>query len=192
MITLTDEQWKPIPGWVGHYEASTRGRVRSLARTVNRNGLPMRIAARILEPNVHHSGYRRVILSRAGVRSERLLHAVIAETLHGPRPDGLEVLHRDGNQANNAPSNLRYGTSAENSRDTVDHGNHPLRARTHCPLGHELAGPNLVAAELRRGHRKCRACNTARAYAHRNQLGDDALRALADDRYRGYTEATAC
>lgn len=191
MITLTDEKWKPIPGWEGYYEASTLGRVRSLARIVIRDGNPLRLAARILEPNVHHSGYRRVVLSRAGVRSERLLHAVIAETFHGPRPDGLEVLHRDGNQANSAPVNIRYGTSSENSRDTVAHGNHPLQSRTHCPLGHELAGTNLVAAEARRGHRKCRACNTARAFAHRNQLSDDALRALADDRYRNYVAVTA-
>lgn len=188
MLTLTDEQWKPIPGWEGYYEASTHGRIRSLARTVIRGGRTLRLTTKILAPNEHHSGYRRVVFSRAGIRVERLLHAVIAETFHGPRPDGLEVLHRDGDQENNAPSNLRYGTSAENSRDTVDHGNHPLRARTHCPLGHVLAEPNLVAAELRRGHRKCRACNTARSYAHRNRLDDGALRALADDRYRCYME----
>ena len=192
-VTLTDlpEEWRPIPGWDGLYEASTHGRVRSIERTVLRAGRPMRVPAKVLAPNVHHSGYRRVILARGGQRFEYLLHQVIALAFHGPRPEGMEVRHLNGDQTDNRPENLRYGTSSENSRDTLAHGNHASASRTHCPLGHALQLPNLVAAEYRRGHRKCRACNSARAYAYRHGLDDLGMRGVASIYYREYMEATA-
>lgn len=29
----TEEQWRPIPGWEGYYEASDMGRIQSVERT---------------------------------------------------------------------------------------------------------------------------------------------------------------
>jgi hypothetical protein len=40
-----------------------------------------------------------------------------AEAWHGPRSDGLLVLHHDDDPLNPTPENLRYGTPAENAAD---------------------------------------------------------------------------
>jgi hypothetical protein len=183
---MLSEEWRPVPGWEAIYEASSRGRIRSVGRTVMRGGHRMRVATRILRPNVHHSGYLRVVFSHDGLRSERLVHWVIALAFHGPRPEGMEVRHLNGNRADNRPANLRYGTSRENSLDTVAHGNNLQAKRTHCPQGHELAGPNLVSSEKARGHRKCRACSSAHAYVWRHQTRDQ-FPAIADHYYQQYT-----
>lgn len=183
------EEWRPVPGWSGFYEASSLGRIRSLARIVLRQNNPMKVAERILKPSIHHSGYRRVNLSRPGERSEQLVHWIVAATFFGPRPDDLEVRHLNGDQSDNSVANLAYGTSTENSRDVVEHGHHELKNRTHCPAGHELAGDNLVSHELRKGHRKCRACACAHSKIYRQPLLKADFQAIADNYYLLFARA---
>jgi len=43
----------------------------------------------------------------------------------------MEVLHSDGTRDNNALSNLRYGTHAENCEDTARHGRAHRGAKHH-------------------------------------------------------------
>lgn len=50
------------------------------------------------------------------------IHTLMCEAFHGPRPEGQQVRHLDGNRDNNAPSNLRWGTPRENNMDKVRHG----------------------------------------------------------------------
>lgn len=200
MLTLTDlfcgaggsssgavEVWLPVPGWEGIYEARSRGRIRSLHRTVLRGGHYMRVAEKFLSPNVHNSGYLRVNLSCEGRRSEQLIHWIIAAAFHGPRPEGLEIRHLDGDPTNNCSANLRYGTSAENKDDIRRHGTNAMRNRTHCPLGHPLKGANLMAGAAKKGYRKCRCCNAARARVYRGASGDKTLKQIADEYFTTYS-----
>jgi HNH endonuclease len=46
----------------------------------------------------------------------------VRRAFHGPKLPGLEVLHGDGNQLNNAARNLRWGTQADNAADREAHG----------------------------------------------------------------------
>ena len=46
----------------------------------------------------------------------------MAEAFIGPRPEGLYVLHGDGDPLNNYVGNLRYGTPSENNLDAIGHG----------------------------------------------------------------------
>ncbi len=59
-----------------------------------------------------------------GVRGQRTIpvSTLICIAFHGPRPDGKEVCHGDGNPVNDIPSNLRWGTRSENIQDAVKHG----------------------------------------------------------------------
>jgi hypothetical protein len=50
------------------------------------------------------------------------LHTLVAETFLGLRPDGMVIDHIDGEKNNNASTNLRYTTVAENCKK----GNKPL------------------------------------------------------------------
>lgn len=53
---------------------------------------------------------------------KRFLHAVVLMTWNGPRPQGMEVRHLDGNKLNNSLANLAWGTSKQNGADKAGHG----------------------------------------------------------------------
>ncbi len=61
----------------------------------------------------HCSGPRRLHRRRRGY-----VHVMVAEAWHGPRPDGLLVVHYYDDPDHPAATNLRYGTHAENAADT--------------------------------------------------------------------------
>jgi hypothetical protein len=78
---------------------------------------------RPLIPGRHPQGYLQVLIYRPGQhRLCRRVHALVCEAFHGPRPEGQEVRHLDGNPANNNASNLRWGTHSENVIDSINHG----------------------------------------------------------------------
>lgn len=69
-------------------------------------------------------GYKKVALQRNSRGHTRIVHVIILETFQGPCPEGMEARHfPDGNPANNANSNLRWGTPLENAADRIAHGN---------------------------------------------------------------------
>ncbi len=119
-----EEIWKDIPGYNGHYQASSLGRIRSFFN-LGRN-LKSRVsdsAVRIMSPATGKFGYRYLSLYIAPMTKKgNLVHSLIAETFLGPRPTGYDIRHIDGNKANNAASNLAYGTRIENEADKLLHG----------------------------------------------------------------------
>ena len=124
MDIYTNEIWKDIPGYEGLYQASTEGRVRSVSRFVRcgSEGKGQRfVEGRVLRPGRYcKSGHVSVVLKKGcpGVP----VHQIIACTFLGPRPDGLDVCHNDGDPTNNRPSNLRYDTRTNNILDTYKNG----------------------------------------------------------------------
>ena len=117
-----NEIWKDIPGYEGRYQASTLGRIKSLERLVpSKNyatGKPFlrTVPERILRPGKHcKSGHMSVVLGR-GV-SGKPVHQLVMLTFVGPPARGQEVLHNNGNPADNRLDNLRYGTRRENILD---------------------------------------------------------------------------
>lgn len=68
-------------------------------------------------------GYKKVYL-KGGLDKpvNKQVHHLVLETFTGPRPEGMECRHLDGNPANNALSNLKWGTAHENYLDRVEHG----------------------------------------------------------------------
>lgn len=161
-------RWLPIPGWEGLYEVSDQGQVRSLDRVVTeRNtGVVRSIKGRVMTPTLHR-GDQSVTLSRFG-RNERYakVHHLVLEAFVGPRPEGLECCHADGDFTNNRLENLRWDTSTENNLDQVRHGNHYWAKRTHCKHGHEYTPANTY---LRSGHRHCMTCMRERGRRYQEQ-----------------------
>jgi len=128
---VEDEEWRAVPGYEGLYEASSKGRVRSLDRELfvarsRRNGgssYRRQLKGRVLTLNSTLSnGYLGINLSLNGKGKMQTVHVVVCATFHGPRPPGMVVAHTDGNKLNNAASNLRYATYKENAADAVKHG----------------------------------------------------------------------
>lgn len=115
-----EEIWKDIPGFEGMYQASTLGRIRSLdrlVRVVPRGKECKRLVkGQILRPGrQNRSGHFTVVLGRGF--GSMPVHAAVALTFLGPRPDGQDVCHYDGNPANNRLDNLRYDTRTNNILD---------------------------------------------------------------------------
>ncbi len=104
--------FKPIAGWEGLYSAGTDG----LIYRVDRGG-PSPLAG-----SPSSKGYLTVALSR-GQWETHAVHKLVCETFYGPAPfDGAQVRHMDGNQLNNRPENLDWGTQADNWQDRKAHG----------------------------------------------------------------------
>jgi len=93
------EEWRYIPGYEGHYLASSHGRIASIIQCNPSPTLPY---------------YRCSLTKEKGVHKEFLTHHLIAKTFIGERPEGMEIDHIDRNKLNNRPENLRYVSPGKN------------------------------------------------------------------------------
>lgn len=105
-----EEEWKEIPDW-SDYEVSSQGRVR---RTTKARGGPRLGSNRIRTLVTDRVGYQQITFCRNGRWFIFRVHQLVALAFIGPRPEGKEVNHKDGNKKNNTPPNLEYVTRSEN------------------------------------------------------------------------------
>lgn len=153
----------PIPGYVGHYEASDLGNVRSLDRLTSHGH---RRRGQALRQSLSETGYLQVRLYRENVGRTFTVHRLVLLAFAGTAPEGTEARHLDGNSANNRLANLEWGVVIDNKRDTLRHGTHPQASKTHCPAGHPYDAENTyVYPDPTRPHRGCHACRRERARA---------------------------
>lgn len=121
---MTEEEWRPVVGYEGLYEASSFGRVKSLDRYNSKNCF---IKGRILKQSNDGRGYMSIQLCLNGKIERYLVHRLIAQTFI-PNPDNLpQVNHKDENKSNNRVDNLEwcdcsyninYGTAKERAKKT--------------------------------------------------------------------------
>jgi len=105
------EQWRPINGWVGLYQVSNFGRIRSL-RWAN----PL-----VLKPGINQNGYHFVILQNQGRKKTHVVSRLVAHAFI-PNTDGKpEVNHKDSDKDNNRATNLEWMTNVENQHHSVIH-----------------------------------------------------------------------
>lgn len=115
------EEWRAFPE-DSRYEVSDAGHVRrwcAARGTPGASGYALRVC--LAKPDT--AGYCRINTRGDGSRSW-LVHRMVAITFIPREPGKPFVLHGDGNPANNAKNNLRWGTSADNVRDAQRHGTH--------------------------------------------------------------------
>jgi len=77
---------------------------------------------RALKAHSNGQGYFQVVLYMDGKRYTRKVHVLVLLAFEGPRPDGMEGRHLNGDRADNRIENLAYGTPKENCADRVIHG----------------------------------------------------------------------
>jgi hypothetical protein len=148
------ERWLPVPGFPD-YEVSDLGRVEGLPR-IALNGRHIR--GRMLKATIGTHGYPVVRLQVGGEWTARTVHSLVAEAFIGPRPEGMEVRHKDGIRTHCELANLEYGTSSENQYDKVRHGTHHYARREQCSRGHDLSGANLRITYRKDGSFRQRVC----------------------------------
>lgn len=114
------EAWLPVVGYEGCYEVSDLGRIRAL-RVKGSSRLrsePLLLKQALCKRN----GYFYFGPSKDGRQTTAYVHVVVLKAFAGPRPDGYEACHGDGNRQNNRRANLRWDTGAANKADRNAHG----------------------------------------------------------------------
>lgn len=106
------EEWRPIRGYTGYYEASNLGRVRSLDRVIryNRKGKQIRMpkAGRILKVNYFNGTIPYVLLCKNKMPVACRLATLIAKAWV-PNPNKYPyVIHKDFDRCNNCADNLEW------------------------------------------------------------------------------------
>jgi hypothetical protein len=118
-------EWRDIPGFEGAYQASACGQIRSLERTViGSRGVPVYVPGCIKTQRIDRYGYPVVGLAKGGSKIQAYtVHPLVLAAFAGPKPHPMfQACHNDGNRANNAISNLRWASPAENYNDRRAHG----------------------------------------------------------------------
>ena len=104
------EIWESIPGYVGKYEVSNYGNVKSLKRK-------NRLHEKILKPSIDAYGYYVVGLLNNGKIKTRTIHQLVAESFlkHIPNGNKIVVNHKNLNKLDNRLANLELITNRENT-----------------------------------------------------------------------------
>lgn len=108
--------WRPVPGFPGYW-ASWNGKIVGLR-------------GKALKPSATTGGYLHVNMWRDGAPGfSRLaitvyVHDAVATAFLGPKPEGMELMHLNGDNQDNWLGNLSYGTHAQNVRASIEHGTH--------------------------------------------------------------------
>lgn len=109
------EIFKDIPGFIGYYQASSYGRILSLARTrIGSGGLPVAVKERFIKFKKDKDGYLSCTLSKDGKHHDKRIHRIVAESFIPNVENKKQVNHIDTNKANNRVDNLEWNTDQEN------------------------------------------------------------------------------
>lgn len=110
------ESWKSVGidggRYSDRYQVSDCGRVRSHPGARVKGSK----SGRVLSQSFGSKGYRQVNLCKDNRQHSVKVHRLVAAAFLGPKPDGLQVNHIDGDKNNNHVSNLEYVTAKENTR----------------------------------------------------------------------------
>lgn len=129
------EQWKPVPGYGGFYEASNQGRIRSKDRFLAKKLPNGRIWARHVKGRLMSlyedgGGDRLAVrLVHEGIGKSVFVHKLVLLAFVGPCPQGMECCHWNGVASDNRLLNLRWDTHYENVQDQKRHGTGPKGER---------------------------------------------------------------
>lgn len=171
------EEWRPVPGYGGYYEASSLGRIRVVDRIVvkrHRSGklIKQKYSGRLLNPcKTDDLGHMVVHLGIDGKKVNASVHRLVLLAFVGKPSDGEEACHNNGDASDNRAENLRWDTHAANNGDRMLHGTYAL--------GEDHAMAKLTAEqviEIRNswtGYADiCRRYGISKSQAHRIRTGD--------------------
>lgn len=111
---MEQEIWKDIPGYVGLYQVSNIGRIKSISHYVDDKGGKRLIKEKIKQYGIV-DGYYRVQLNKNGLKKLCLVHRLVAMAFI-PNPQQLPVInHKNEIRTDNRVENLEWCTVGYNN-----------------------------------------------------------------------------
>jgi hypothetical protein len=110
-IDVQKDDWVMIPGFP-MYRINRGGGIQSKYHGPWRD----------IKPAIRNRYPAVSIHDETGKAKNRYVHRLVMESFVGPRPEGMQCRHLDGNPLNCNLENLAWGTPKENSNDKVAHG----------------------------------------------------------------------
>jgi hypothetical protein len=117
--------WKDIEGYVGIYQVSNLGRVKSLSKSYfsgKKHSVFKSFQEMILKDIYNKDSYHQVCLYNQGICEKRYVHRLVAEAFLVNPDNKPEVNHKDGNKSNNNVINLEWSTRLENQKHASKKG----------------------------------------------------------------------
>lgn len=116
------EIWKDVVGYEGLYQVSNLGRVKSLARKINRGQYIEDRGDVFMTLFLNRQGYFTVMLSKNGKKKQHRVHQMVARAFI-PNIENKEMInHIDCNTQNNRVENLEWCTNSENQLHAIANG----------------------------------------------------------------------
>ena len=115
------ERWVPVLGYIGIYEVSSYGRIRSISRAyVDSRGHQRYHMGKIKTPTLRGSYYIVSLTDLNGKEKKHSIHRLVMQSFTKKLGDGKVVNHIDGNTRNNQYSNLEWTTYSKNTQHYFD------------------------------------------------------------------------
>jgi hypothetical protein len=107
-------EWRDIPGYVGHYQASADGKIRSVTRLIGETN--RRVEKRVLKHSANPQGRKRVVLCIDGKTKAHAVHRLVYAAFKGEVPENTDVYPKDGDFLNVSIENLALRQSARKTK----------------------------------------------------------------------------
>lgn len=118
------ERWLAIPGYEGRYAVSDHGNVMSM--DFAGSGLPG-----ILKKHLARGYFSVAFYPQPRKVKRYTIHRLVMLAFVGPRPDGMQINHKNGIKTDNRLENLEYCTASQNMKHAHATGLQSNRGERH-------------------------------------------------------------